>query len=65
MDEVNVNVKLRDEFQVACLDAISVRDGNSGRNAVLRKALARLIECDLTEKNREEIRRELAKKKAA
>ena len=40
---VAVSVKFTDPERVALLDELSRRDGDSGRNAVLRKGLDRLV----------------------
>jgi len=50
---------------VAAVDLLSEQDGNSGRNAVIRKAVRRLAESDIESEKLSKIRRTVAQGAAA
>jgi hypothetical protein len=56
---VTITLKV-DPSRAALADELSRRDGDSGRNAVLRKALDRLIETELDTQTRKRVAREMA-----
>jgi len=50
---------------VAAVDLLSEQDGNSGRNAVIRKAVRRLAESEIESRKLSKIRRTVAQGAAA
>jgi len=51
----NINLKVFDPVMIEMVDELSRRDGRSGRAAVFRKAMQRMIEAEIDEDTRREL----------